>query len=300
MTTRARSNGRFWACQFPVKGFTLAYDAKSQVVVGNTWPDGHFFSYGLKTSKFTDHGAIAGYRTFETPQHAADLNKQTKDNIHYSRQVSRAIAYDPKSGAYTAGKDGFLYRFDFATRKLEKLKERLPAAQGREPWASLDAAVVYEETNEKGKQVTYLVGGTADGHLFELRLFGKDTHAAAARRPLAQSTIQGLVVREQKGPGFEGVHQVIHGVGGHAEGMPRAFTFGRGGGTSAVLPQGIPSVNGQPSMVGFGALVVDNKGTITPANATASAAWCAIRWCRNRERCCQIRRHPWACSGGPD
>jgi hypothetical protein len=250
----------------PVAGqgiYALAYDAKSDVVVGNTWPDGHFFSCDLKTGKCTDHGAIAGYRTFEKPQHAADLNKGTDENVRYSRQVSRAIAIDPKTGAYTAGKDGALYRFDFEARKLEKLKESLPAADGRAPWASLDAAVVYEDTNEKGKRVTYLVGGTADGHLFELRLFGKDRRLLRPRgRALAQGTIQGLVVREQPVPGFDGVHQVIHGVGGHAEGMPRSFSFTRGGGTSALVAQGIPRVDGQVSMVGFGALTVDGQGTI--------------------------------------
>src|SRR5438552_10178513 len=56
----------------PVAGqgiYTLAYLKKSNEIVGNTWPDGHFFTYDLKTKKFKDHGAIAGYRTFETPQH---------------------------------------------------------------------------------------------------------------------------------------------------------------------------------------------------------------------------------------
>ena len=50
----------------PVPGqgiYTLAYDAKSHTVVGNTWPDGHFFSYDLRSGKFKDHGAIAGHRT---------------------------------------------------------------------------------------------------------------------------------------------------------------------------------------------------------------------------------------------
>src|SRR5262249_50174251 len=56
----------------PVAGqgiYTLAYLPESSEVVGNTWPDGHFFSYDLKGKKFKDLGAIAGYRTFETPQH---------------------------------------------------------------------------------------------------------------------------------------------------------------------------------------------------------------------------------------
>jgi hypothetical protein len=41
----------------------LSYLEKNEQVVGNTWPDGHFFSLDLKTKKITDHGIIAGHRT---------------------------------------------------------------------------------------------------------------------------------------------------------------------------------------------------------------------------------------------
>src|SRR5262249_18489416 len=68
----------------PVAGqgvYTLAYDTKTNTVVGNTWPDGHFFSYDVAGRAFKDHGAIAGYRTYEQPQHAEDLNRGTDENI---------------------------------------------------------------------------------------------------------------------------------------------------------------------------------------------------------------------------
>src|SRR5262249_41033747 len=52
------------------------------------------------------------------------------------------------------------------------------------------------------------------------------------------------------------------GVAGNREGMPRGFTFAHGGATSAVVPHGIPHVDGQPSMVGFGALLADDRGTV--------------------------------------
>ena len=61
-----------------VKGqaiYTLAYIAMTNEIIGNTWPDGHLFTYDLEKRKFTDHGAIAGYRTFETPRHAEDINR---------------------------------------------------------------------------------------------------------------------------------------------------------------------------------------------------------------------------------
>jgi hypothetical protein len=44
--------------------------------------------------------------------------------------------------------------------------------------------------------------------------------------------------------------------------MPRWFAFSHGGSQSAVVPGGIPQVDGQLSMVGFGALAADGKGNI--------------------------------------
>ena len=69
----------------------------------------------------------------------------------------------------------------------------------------------------------------ADGETCLLRERYSDRMLRPRGRVFAQGTIQGLVVREQKVPGFDGLHQVIHGVAGHAEGMPRAFSFTRGG-----------------------------------------------------------------------
>ncbi|MCI0459062.1 MAG: SMP-30/gluconolactonase/LRE family protein [Gemmataceae bacterium] len=245
----------------PVAGqgiYTLAYDAKSNTLVGNTWPDGHFFSYDLKTRTFKGHGAIAGYRTFEEPRHAADLNRGTKENVRYPRQVSRAIVIDPGTAAYTAGAKGVLYRYDFQARRLEKLALSLPAVPGREAWASLDAAVMHQRAGEDG-EYSSLMGGTSDGYLFELRIHGKDELLLRPRgRPHAQGTIQGLVRLPSKG----GKGHTFVGVAGNWDGMPRGFTFAHGGSTSAVIPHGIPIADGQPSMVGFGALAVDGEGTI--------------------------------------
>ena len=72
--------------------YALAYIPKTKEIIGNTWPDGHLFTYDLEARKFKDHGAIAGYRTFETPQHAEDINRGTEQKVRYPRQVSRAIA----------------------------------------------------------------------------------------------------------------------------------------------------------------------------------------------------------------
>lgn len=250
----------------PVPGqgiYTLAYDKDSETIVGSTWPDGHFFSYDLKASKFADHGAIAGHRGFETPQHADDLNKGAKEKIAYPRQVSRAIAVVPKLGAFTGGADGYLYRFDFTGKKPEKLNLRLPATAGREPWASLDAAVVLHGPGDNWE----FFGGTSDGHLFELRPGGEGGEGPLQirprGRPLGQPGIHGMVGRvSTSGGGEKKTPVAIHGVGGHTDGMPRSFTFRTHGGTAGVVPGGIPVVDGQHSMVGMGAMIADGEGRI--------------------------------------
>jgi hypothetical protein len=273
----------------PVAGqgiYTLAYLPKTKEIVGNIWPDGHFFTYDLQTKKFKDHGAIAGYRTFETPQHAADLNRGTNENIRYPRQVSRAIAVDPATGAYTGGADGYLYRYDPATHKVEKLTIRLPAAAGREPWASLDAVVFHQRKPKEGPKYVSLVGGTSDGYLFELRIFEKQKwHYRPRGKPLAQGTIQGLVYLKEAGSGGH----TFYGVGGNWEGMPRTFRFSHGGKTSAMVPGGIPKVEGQITMVGFGAMIADGEGGLYAGERDRIAR--LVRY-ESRLRAKRVERHP--------
>jgi hypothetical protein len=262
----------------PVPGqgiYTLAYDSKTNTLVGNTWPDGHFFSYDLTTKKYKDHGAIAGYHTYETPAQAADLNHNTKEMIHYSRQVSRAIAVTPDGSAYTAGAEGVLYRYDFAAGRLYKLALRLPAMPGREPWTSLDVAVVVPRHHRLEGAYTSVVGGTSEGYLFELRIFPDGHYLMRSRgRPSAQGHFHGLVFRPQRAasrgrqpseggkPKGEEIGQTFFGVLGNRDGMPRSFAVSQGAGIANVIPGGIPKVDGQLSMVGFGAIIVDAQGAI--------------------------------------
>lgn len=242
--------------------YTLVYIAKSNEIVGNTWPDGHFFTYNLKTKQYHDHGAIAGYRTYETPRQAEEVSRATGKKVSYPRQVSRSIALDPRSGAaWTAGANGFLYRYDPESRKLEKQNLQLPAAAGRAAWTSLDAALIYARTSHEEGDYSCLLGGTSDGYLMELRIFDKGNFQLRSRgKALAQPGVQSMVMPHA--PGTPEKARATWGVGGTADGMPRSFYFSHGGSTSTVLPGGIPRVDGRPSMVGFGALVSDGKGSV--------------------------------------
>lgn len=227
----------------PVPGqgtYALSHDEATQNLVGLTWPDGHLFTIDLKTSTSKDHGAVAGYRTFETPQHAADLNRGSEEKVQYARQVSRAIIVH-RSVAYTGGADGFVHRFDCKAGKLEKTALRLPAARGRETWASIDAAILVGDA---------IIGGTSDGYLFELKPDGAKPAIRSLGKPLAQGNIQGLVARGN----------TIHGIGGEPTGVPRSFTLTLD--PFSLEPGMLVHAGSAPCLDGFGALVSLSDGTI--------------------------------------
>jgi hypothetical protein len=269
----------------PAQGiYALAYSPTTQEVLGNTWPDGHFFAFDLRTRKCTDHGALAGYRTYEAPPQAEDVNRGSGQKVRYPRQVSRAIAVGD-SGAITGGADGFLHRYDFSTRKVEKLAVRLPAAKGREPWASLDAAVFYPRSQGRVGDYACLLGGTSDGYLFELRICeGKRVVLRPRGKPFAQGTIQGLAV---EAPQAGTDSPAVCGIAGHAEGMPRGFAWVPEGETAGVYPGGIPHVDGQPSMGGFGSPIAGPDGDLWAGERDRIA-----RLVRFRRRPKEVKKDP--------
>ncbi len=241
----------------PVDGqgiYTLAFDENTKTIFGNTWPDGHFFTYDLQTKKFKDHGAIAGYKPFQTPQHAEELNQGTGKAISFPRVVSKAIFVVPGRGVFTGGQGGYLYKYDFKTKTIAKTDVRLPAIPGRENWSSLDVVC-------KGTELA----GTSEGYLLQFMIAGKEISVANKGRPFGQGTIQGLI----KEPHNVQVEEYV-GVCRHKHGMPRSFAYWdkytdvRGGLSGKVLeiyehnkiiPGGIPKVDKSLSMVGFGAMI---------------------------------------------
>jgi streptogramin lyase len=248
----------------PIKGqgvYTLANLPSTNELVGLTWPDGHFFSQEAKDQdKATDQGPIAGYRIYETPRYAEKINQGTGRKLSYARQVSRVIAVDPLTGAYTAGEGGFLYHYDPQQKKLNKLKLRLPAAAGREAFASWDAAAVLLSTADR--QYTSIFGGTSDGYVFELRIRGPDQHELLSYgKPFSEPGIYGLVARETQDAQSQPTI-TIDGLAGHPDGITRAFRIVRGPDRFEMLPGGPPVVDGQTSMEPFSNLVLDADGNV--------------------------------------
>ncbi|HON06215.1 MAG TPA: hypothetical protein P5065_06860 [Candidatus Ratteibacteria bacterium] len=120
-------------------------------------------------------------------------------------QISRAFAVDNEGNLYTAGKDGFLFRYNPQTRKLDKLNLQLPAVKGREAWATLDAAAISED----GK--IYL--GTFDGYIVEFN-------------PISETMINlGKPLRQQRIQALACVDNIIFGIGGEHDGLPRWFIY---------------------------------------------------------------------------
>lgn len=227
--------------------YALAHLEPAGQIVGNTWPEGHFFVFDLQQKQLTVHEPIAGHRTFEIPRYAEKVNFGTDQNVRYPRQVSRCVAVLGNT-AYTGGADGFLYRYDAAGGQIQKTTLRLPAVLGREPWTSLDAAVAVPAADG---QPTRLYGGTSEGFLFELRLpdEGEPTLRSFGK-PSAQTTIHGLAI----------VADCLLGFVGHDEGMPRSFSVRLADGH--VQPGGIPRVDGTLSMTGFRGVVADSQGNL--------------------------------------
>lgn len=122
-----------------------------------------------------------------------------------SYQISRAFAFDKQGNIYTAGKDGFLYKLDIKTYKTEKLKARLPSVYGRQPWASMDAATLADDGT------IYI--GTYDGYI--VKFDPENQTIINLGKPFRQQRIQALVYYKN----------VIFGIGGEPDGLPRWFIY---------------------------------------------------------------------------
>ena len=187
--------------------------------------------------KTEELGQVSGTRPFENKPHT------TAEGC----QRSRVMFFDAPGDLYTAGKDGFLFRYSPATGTLEQLPARLPAVRGREPWASLDAAT-------RGPD-GLVYGGTFDGYLFSLDL--KTLKVVNLGKPLRQQRMPGLVCRDGK----------LYGIGGEEDGYPRTFVFDpatRGFTLGGPVQTEVTPGHGPRSLYEFSApaLVVDPLGRI--------------------------------------
>lgn len=151
---------------------------------------GRLLSYRADGST-TDLGQVAGTRPFEEKEEGY--------------QLSRTLLITPAGDVYTAGDKGALYKYSPGAATVSKLAVSLPAVVGREPWATLDAAVVGPDG--------LIYGGTFDGYLFT---FNPQTAVVTnLGKPFRAQHVAALAIRDG----------VLHGIGGDEDTIPRVFSF---------------------------------------------------------------------------
>jgi hypothetical protein len=200
----------------PVAGesiYAMAIDRDRDTLYGLTFPNGHFFSYAIRSSKFAVHGKVAE-------------RNMPGEKFENEKAIGRGIAIDAEGRAYTSGEGGRLFRLLSPAGKLEPLAITVPGVPGREPYSRVDTWAARGDS-------TILYGGTSDGYLFQFD--SKELRIRNLGKPLNQYRIRGLVqARNGK----------LYGVGGDDDEMARLFSYDPSNGDYELL--GMVDVNRRP------------------------------------------------------
>jgi hypothetical protein len=128
--------------------YALCADPAGEEIYGLTYPDGHFFVYGIQTKKLRDLGAIDDKIVFHGPE-------------RYWRSISRALVCDNSGRVYFSSTDGSLRYYD-PSGKFGSTGLNIPGdyyyLQFYEDYAVAD----YFAKDQSG----LIYGGTSDGYLF--------------------------------------------------------------------------------------------------------------------------------------
>lgn len=147
-------------------------------------------------------------RTYSADGNARDLGQVAGTRPFEEKtgfQLSRALLFTATGEVCTAGENGAIFHYAPGTDTVTKLKAKLPAIVGREPWASLDAAVIAPDG--------IIYGGTYDGYIFS---FDPKTLAVINfGKPFRAQRISALFFREN----------LLYGIGGGEDDLPHVFCF---------------------------------------------------------------------------
>lgn len=198
----------------------LAIDDKRGVLYGLTTPSGHLFSHDIDRAETRDLGAITRVPPYES-----------------KAPIANALLVTHAGNVITAGRDGYLVRYDADQGKVERLAVRLPGIPGRPERVRLDAIM----------QTPYgiIYGATSDGYLFRYR--PKPGTLINLGKPLRQGSVAALV---------EGGDGLIYGVGGEDAGMPHLFRYNGPQGGYDLLGLATDPIAPLP----IGGMVVDRLG----------------------------------------
>lgn len=202
--------------------YSLAIWPEFNVLFGLTSPGGQFFSFDIRSSKFTVHGKVAERRI-------------PGEKFEDYRNIGRAMVVDNEGRVFASGENGAIYRF-YPASGLEKLAVTAPTVRGREPYNGVDAWAK--------DPCGMLYGGTSDGYLF--RLDPRTQAIENLGKPLNQYRIRGLVFSR---------NGKLYGAGGADDEMARLFSYDPRTGAYEML--GMIDVNRRP-FYSWQAYVVDS------------------------------------------
>jgi len=129
--------------------YALTINSARDEIYGLTYPDGHFFIYGIETKKFTDLGTIDEKIVFHGPE-------------RFWRSLSRALICDNSGKVFFSGTGGMIKYYDPGTGKIESTDLKIPGDYYYLQFFE-DYAVVEYFTKDPGG---IIYGGTSDGYLF--------------------------------------------------------------------------------------------------------------------------------------
>jgi hypothetical protein len=129
--------------------YALIINPGKDVIYGISYPDGHFFIYGIETKKTTDLGTIDEKIVFHGPE-------------RFWRSLSRALICDSSGKVFFSGTGGIIRYFDPGTGKIESTDLKIPGDYYYLQFFE-DYSVVEYFTKDPGGLI---YGGTSDGYLF--------------------------------------------------------------------------------------------------------------------------------------
>ncbi len=197
--------GRHLAVQdagIPILGegvFTVAADAKRDMLYGLTYPSGRFFTFHLPDRKVTIYS--------ETAPNDAALKDLSDYLLAPEEYLSRRLVIDRAGRVYGSCPLGGLFRFDPVTKRIEIRRNALPSVSGHRGLARADAWAIAPDGTIYG-------ANAADGQLFTLN--PADGKIVNLGKPSMMLRMKGIVF------GHDGV---LYGVTGGRPGYTHVFTY---------------------------------------------------------------------------
>lgn len=131
--------------------YAMTINPAGDEIYGITYPDGHFFIYGVESKKLTDLGTTDEKIVFHGPE-------------RYWRSLPRALVCDHSGRVFFSGTGGMIRYYDPVSGKLESTDLKIPGDYYYLQFFEDYTVVEYFTRGPNG----LIYGGTSDGYLFSL------------------------------------------------------------------------------------------------------------------------------------